>query len=218
MLLFLDFLNPESIIQYGGFALLIVIIFAETGVFFGFFLPGDSLLFIAGLLSESEYIDIHVSIMIPVLIVAAVAGSTTGYFTGKWAGNYLKNRKENFFFKKKYLDMTHDFYERHGMMAFILGRFLPIIRTFVTILAGTVNINFTKFFIYNVVGASLWISTMIMAGHWLGKIFPDLPDYLELIVVGMILLSAVPVVITWWRAKRNSDLRDVRDKNIGNSK
>jgi membrane-associated protein len=218
VLLFLDFLNPESIIQYGGFALLIVIIFAETGVFFGFFLPGDSLLFIAGLLSESEYIDVHVSLMIPVLIVAAVAGSTTGYFTGKWAGNYLKNRKENFFFKKKYLDMTHEFYERHGMMAFILGRFLPIIRTFVTILAGTVNINFTKFFIYNVVGASLWISTMVMAGHWLGKIFPDLPDYLELIVVGMILLSAVPVIITWWRAKRNSDLRDIRDKKIDNSK
>ncbi len=218
MLLFLDFLNPESIIQYGGFALLIVIIFAETGVFFGFFLPGDSLLFIAGLLSDTEYIDVHVSVMIPVLIVAAVAGSTTGYFTGKWAGNYLKNRKENFFFKKKYLDMTHEFYERHGMMAFILGRFLPIIRTFVTILAGTVNINFTKFFIYNVVGATLWISSMVMAGHWLGKIFPDLPDYLELIVAGMILISAVPVVITWWRAKRNSDLRDLKEKAEGNSK
>ncbi len=218
VLLFLDFLNPESIIKYGGFALLIVIIFAETGVFFGFFLPGDSLLFIAGLLSDSEYLDVHVSIMIPVLIVAAVAGSTTGYFTGKWAGNYLKNRKENFFFKKKYLDMTHDFYERHGMMAFILGRFLPIIRTFVTILAGTVNINFTRFFIYNVVGASLWIATMVMAGHWLGKIFPDLPDYLELIVVGMILVSAVPVVVTWWRAKRNSDLRDIKEKADGNNK
>jgi membrane-associated protein len=215
VLLFLDFLNPEAIIKYGGFALLIVIIFAETGVFFGFFLPGDSLLFIAGLLSESEFMDVHVSLMIPVLIVAAVAGSTTGYFTGKWAGNYLKNRKENFFFKKKYLDMTHEFYERHGMMAFILGRFLPIIRTFVTILAGTVNIDFTKFFIYNVVGASLWIASMVMAGHWLGKIFPDLPDYLELIVAGMILISAVPVVITWWRAKRNSDLRDIKEKADG---
>ena len=218
VLLFLDFLNPEVIIQYGGFALLIVIIFAETGVFFVFFLPGDSLLFIAGLLSDSEYVDVHVSLMIPVLVVAAVAGSTTGYFTGKWAGNYLKNRKENFFFKKKYLDMTHEFYERHGMAAFILGRFLPIIRTFVTILAGTVNINFTKFFFFNVVGATLWISSMVMAGHWLGKIFPDLPDYLELIVVGMILLSAVPVAITWWRAKRNSDLRDIQDKANGNSK
>lgn len=213
LLLFLDFLNPEELIRYGGFTLLILIIFAETGVFFGFFLPGDSLLFIAGLLSESEYLDVHVSVMIPVLVVAAVAGSTTGYFTGLWAGNYLKNRKENFFFKKKYLEMTHDFYERHGMMAFILGRFLPVIRTFVTILAGTVKINFPKFFIFNIVGASLWITSMVMAGNLLGKAFPDLPDYLEIIVVGMVLISAVPVAITWFRAKRK-----LRQNNSDNSK
>jgi len=213
LLLFLDFLNPEELIRYGGFTLLILIIFAETGVFFGFFLPGDSLLFIAGLLSESEYLDVHVSVMIPVLVVAAVAGSTTGYFTGLWAGNYLKNRKENFFFKKKYLEMTHDFYERHGMMAFILGRFLPVIRTFVTILAGTVKINFPKFFIFNIVGATLWITSMVMAGNLLGKAFPDLPDYLEIIVVGMVLLSAVPVAITWFRARRK-----LRQNNSGNSK
>lgn len=213
LLLFLDFLNPEELIRYGGFTLLILIIFAETGVFFGFFLPGDSLLFIAGLLSESEYLDVHVSVMIPVLVVAAVAGSTTGYFTGLWAGNYLKNRKENFFFKKKYLEMTHDFYERHGMMAFILGRFLPVIRTFVTILAGTVNINFPKFFIFNIVGATLWITSMVMAGNLLGKAFPDLPDYLEIIVVGMVLLSAVPVALTWFRARRK-----LRQNNSGNSK
>lgn len=213
LLLFLDFLNPEELIRYGGFTLLILIIFAETGVFFGFFLPGDSLLFIAGLLSESEYLDVHVSVMIPVLVVAAVAGSTTGYFTGLWAGNYLKNRKENFFFKKKYLEMTHDFYERHGMMAFILGRFLPVIRTFVTILAGTVKINFPKFFIFNIVGATLWITSMVMAGNLLGKAFPDLPDYLEIIVVGMVLLSAVPVALTWFRARRK-----LRQNNSGNSK
>lgn len=212
LLLFLDFLNPEELIRYGGFTLLILIIFAETGVFFGFFLPGDSLLFIAGLLSESEYLDVHVSVMIPVLVVAAVAGSTTGYFTGLWAGNYLKNRKENFFFKKKYLDMTHEFYERHGMMAFILGRFLPVIRTFVTILAGTVKINFPKFFIFNIVGASLWITSMVMAGNLLGKAFPDLPDYLEIIVVGMVLLSAVPVALTWFRARRR--LRQNNSDNI----
>ena len=218
LLLFLDFLNPEAIIKYGGFALLVVIIFAETGVFFGFFLPGDSLLFIAGLLSDSEYLDVHVSIMIPVLIVAAVAGSTTGYFTGKWAGNYLKNRKENFFFKKKYLDMTHDFYERHGMMAFILGRFLPVIRTFVTIQAGTVNINFGKFFIFNVVGAVLWITSMIMAGNLLGRAFPNLPDYLEIIVAGMILVSAIPVVITWWRARRKLREQEKTENEAGNLK
>lgn len=211
VLLFLDFLNPEAIIKYGGFTLLILIIFAETGVFFGFFLPGDSLLFIAGLLSESEVLDVHVSAMIPILVVAAVAGSTTGYFTGKWAGNYLKNRKENFFFKKKYLELTHDFYQRHGMMAFILGRFLPVIRTFVTILAGTVNINFGKFFLFNVIGATLWITSMVMAGNLLGRAFPDLPDYLEIIVAGMILVSAIPVALTWFRARRKMRQQDKLD-------
>lgn len=199
VLLFLDFLNPENIIQYGGLALLLVIIFAETGLFFGFFLPGDSLLFIAGLLSDTKYIDMHVSLLIPVLILAAVSGSTVGYFTGKWAGDYLQNKKETFFYKKKYLEMTHDFYERYGMSAFILGRFLPIIRTFVTILAGIAHIDFPKFLIYNIVGASLWIFTMVMSGYWLGNIFPGISDYLEIIVAGLILITAVPVVFAWRR-------------------
>ncbi len=190
-------MNAEAIIQYGGLALLIIVIFAETGVFFGFFLPGDSLLFVAGILSDSPVLNIHVSLLIPILIVAAILGSTVGYFTGKWAGDYLKGRKENFFYKQKYLDTTRNFYERYGMMAFILGRFLPIIRTFVTILAGTVRIEFSKFFLFNVIGASIWITTMTMAGHLLGNAFPAITDHLEIIVVGMILFSAVPVVLIW---------------------
>jgi membrane-associated protein len=199
VLLFLESFNPEHLIQVGGLTLLLLIIFAETGVFFGFFLPGDSLLFVAGLYSNSEHIDMNVGVLIVLLIIAAVSGSTVGYFTGMWAGNYLKSRKDNIFFKKKYLDMTQAFYQKHGMMAFILGRFLPIVRTFVTILAGMVRIDFTKFIIFNFLGATIWIVVMVLAGHFLGRLFPEIVDYLEIIVVAMILVSAIPVIVTYFK-------------------
>ncbi len=194
-----DTFNPETIIQFGGLGLLLLIIFAETGVFFGFFLPGDSLLFVAGLLAESEYLDINVYFLIVLLIIAAISGSFVGYLTGRWAGTYLMNRKDSFFFKKKYLDITQAFYQKHGMMAFILGRFLPVVRTFVTILAGIAKIDFAKFMIFNLLGATIWIITMVLAGHFLGRLFPNITSYLELIVIAMILISAIPVVVTWFK-------------------
>jgi membrane-associated protein len=201
ILVLLDSINPENIIRWGGLTLLLIIIFAETGVFFGFFLPGDSLLFVAGLLSETE-LDINITFLIILLIIAAVSGSTVGYFTGRWAGGYLANKKDSIFFKKKYLDLTQAFYEKHGMMAFILGRFLPVVRTFVTILAGMVKIDFTKFLIFNFLGASIWIIVMVLSGHFLGRIFPNITSYLEFIVIGMILLSAVPVIMTWFKNRK----------------
>lgn len=197
-----DSFNPENIIQYGGLGLLLLIIFAETGVFFGFFLPGDSLLFVAGLLTDTEYLDTPVGLLILLLIIAAVSGSTVGYLTGRWAGTYLKNRKDTWYFKKKYLDITQAFYAKHGMMAFILGRFLPIVRTFVTILAGMVRIDMLKFVIFNILGASIWICTMVLSGHYLGRIFPEITTYLELIVLGMIIVSAIPVIITYLRNRK----------------
>jgi membrane-associated protein len=198
----LDSINPENIIQYGGLGLLLLIIFAETGVFFGFFLPGDSLLFVAGLLSDTEYLDMNVGLMIILLIIAAVSGSTVGYLTGRWAGGYLANKKDSLFFKKKYLDLTQAFYQKHGMMAFILGRFLPVVRTFVTILAGMVKIDFPKFVFFNFLGATIWIVTMVLAGHFLGRAFPGITEYLEIIVVGMVLISAIPVVVTYFKNKK----------------
>ncbi|HYG03800.1 MAG TPA: VTT domain-containing protein [Chryseosolibacter sp.] len=198
----LDTINPENIIQYGGLGLLLAIIFAETGVFFGFFLPGDSLLFVAGLLSETEYLDINVTFLIFLLIIAAVSGSTVGYLTGRWAGGYLANKKDGLFFKKKYLDITEAFYLKHGMMAFIIGRFLPVVRTFVTILAGMVRIDMTKFVIFNFLGATIWIVTMVLAGHFLGRIFPGITSYLEIIVIGMVLISAIPVIITYLKNRK----------------
>ncbi len=197
---FADLFNPEKILEVGGLFLLLFIIFAETGLFFGFFLPGDSLLFIAGVLN-TKYLEINVWLLILLLVIAAVLGTTVGYFFGKWAELYLKKRKENFFYKRKYLDMAQEFYQRYGMMAFIMGRFVPIVRTFVPILAGMVRIPFGKFFFFNSVGALIWIITMVMAGHLLGKTFPAIGEYLEFIVVGMILVSAVPVLFSWFRQR-----------------
>jgi membrane-associated protein len=199
VLLFVDLLNPEEIIKWGGLALLLFIIFAETGLFFGFFLPGDSLLFIAGLFSGTEYLDVNVWLMVLLLVIAAISGTCVGYAFGRWAENYLRTRKENFFYKRKYLDMAQEFYSRYGMMAFILGRFLPIVRTFVPILAGMVRIEFGKFLFFNIVGAAIWIIVMVMAGNILGNAFPSITEHLEIIVVGMVLLSAVPVVLSWLR-------------------
>ena len=202
ILAILESINPENIIQYGGLGLLLLIIFAETGVFFGFFLPGDSLLFIAGLLSDTEYLDTPVGLLILLLIIAAVSGSTVGYMTGRWAGVYLANKPDSIFFKKKYIDLTQAFYQKHGMMAFILGRFLPIVRTFVTILAGMAKIDFKKFLIFNILGATIWIVVMVLAGHFLGRIFPGITNYLEIIVVGMILVSAIPVIMTYLKNRK----------------
>jgi membrane-associated protein len=198
-----ELVNPEALIQYGGLVLLLLIIFAETGIFFGFFLPGDSLLFAAGLLAESPYLDTPVAILVILLIIAAVSGTTVGYGVGRWAKNYLENRRESFFYRKKYIELTEAFYQRHGMMAFVLGRFLPIVRTFVPILAGMTHIDFTKFLLYNILGAAIWVVTMVMAGHLLGNAFPNLIEYLEYIVFGMILVTAIPLIVSLFRNKRN---------------
>jgi membrane-associated protein len=125
-----------------------------------------------------------------------------GYLTGRWAGRFLVNRPDSIFFKKKYLHITEEFYQKHGMMAFILGRFLPIVRTFVTIIAGMVKIDLPKFIFFNFLGATIWIVVMVLSGHFLGRLFPQITMYLEIIVVGMILVSAIPVVITYFKNRK----------------
>ena len=195
----LDFFNPQNIIQYGGLALLLFVIFAETGLFFGFFLPGDSLLFVAGLLSTSKYIDQPVWMLIILLVIAAFSGTTVGYYFGRWAKKYFKAKDDNLFYKPRYIEMARDFYKRYGMMAFIVGRFLPIVRTFVPILAGIVKIEVKKFLFYNLLGATLWIATLVMAGHWLGNMFPTLIDNVEIIIVTLIIVTAIPVIMSYRR-------------------
>ncbi|MEO7989823.1 MAG: VTT domain-containing protein [Chryseolinea sp.] len=199
----MDLLNPYTIIQYGGLALLLFVLFAETGLFFGFFLPGDSLVFMAGLLNHSGFLTQPLWLLITLMILAASSGTTLGYWFGLRAKRFFRNKKENFFYKKKYIETTQDFYKRYGMTAFILGRFLPIVRTFVPILAGMVHIDFKKFLFYNILGAVLWITSLVMAGYWMGNFFPGIVDYLEIIIVSMIVVTSLPVIFSWQKYRKS---------------
>lgn len=197
-------LSPETIIRLGGVALLLIVVFAETGLFFGFFLPGDSLLFTAGLFCQTDFIRLPVSSLIALLILAATLGTATGFFFGRWFGDYFSRRKENFFYRKKYVDLTQEYFEKYGMMAFVVGRFIPIVRTFLPILAGIAHIDTKKFWIFNLLGAFLWVTSVVMAGFWLSQLIPNLADHIGWIALGMILISTMPVAIsifTRWRKK-----------------
>lgn len=204
-----DLINPEFYIVYGGLWLFLFIVFAETGLFAGFFLPGDSLLFVAGiysyeLISKGLGIDlgsdlVHLLLLTGMVIVAGVAGNAVGYWFGKKSGPALYHRKDSFFFKKKYLNKAHDFYEENGAGTIVVARFLPIIRTFAPIVAGIVQMDRKKFGFYNVVGCIAWSVTMLFAGHYLYKIILDkfdfdLKKHLEVIVLGIIVVTTLPVI------------------------
>lgn len=195
-------LNPDSIIRYGGLTLLLFIIFAETGLFFGFFLPGDSLLFVAGLMAGTDIFNVNIITLNLSVITAGIAGNFVGYYFGMKTGPMLFRREDSFFFKKKHVNAAKEFYNRYGGTAIVLGRFLPIIRTFVPIMAGVVNLNFRKFVIFNVVGCIAWVTSMTLSGYFLGKIFPSLHDNLEKIVIVIILVSMIPVAVTYFKEHR----------------
>lgn len=196
--------DPASIIQYGGLALLLFVVFAETGLLIGFFLPGDSLIFVSGMFcsTKPELLGIHISVLLVSLIGAAVLGNMTGYWFGKRVGPALFKRDDSLIFKKKYLEATRNFYSRHGGKALVMGRFLPIIRTFAPILAGVIAIDFRKFMLYNLAGASAWILSMGLAGFFLGKI-KWVEENVGYIVIFLIVITLIPVIRTWRSEKKN---------------
>jgi len=203
-----DFLNPEFYIQHGGLWLFLFIVFAETGLFAGFFLPGDSLLFVAGIYSNElagELFDLNNDVLNLLLVCLLVffsgtLGNMVGYWFGAASGPYLFRKEDTFFFKKKHLLAAKDFYDKHGGGAIVFARFLPIIRTFAPIIAGIVRMEKHKFTFYNIIGCVAWVITMMFAGHYLYKFFLsqfgfDLKERLELIVLGIILVTTAPVII-----------------------
>jgi membrane-associated protein len=174
---FRDLLNPEFYIQNGGLWLFLFIVFAETGLFAGFFLPGDSLLFVAGIYSTELAAEIYntgndffnLVLIATLVVIAGVIGNSVGYWFGHKSGPYLFKRKDTFFFKKKHLFTAKEFYDKNGGAAIIFARFIPIIRTFAPIIAGIVNMDKKKFMFYNVVGCIAWAVSMLFAGHYLYK-------------------------------------------------
>jgi membrane-associated protein len=187
--------NPESIIHYGGIYLLLFVVFAETGLFLGFFLPGDSLLFTAGLLCSTGIIQIHPASLIILIIIAAVTGNMVGYAFGKKVGPLLFKRKSGILFKQEHLVTAHEFYLKHGKKTIILSRFLPIVRTFAPIVAGIVKLDYRKFFLYSLIGAFFWVSSLVLTGYFLGEYVPKTKDYLGYIVVFLIAITSVPFVV-----------------------
>ncbi len=204
---FRDLLDPEFYIQNGGLWIVLFIVFAETGLFAGFFLPGDSLLFVAGIYSnelaayffDTGY-DFSNLMMITTLVsIAGIIGNFVGYWFGKKSGPYLFERKDTMLFKKKYLFQARDFYEKHGGGAIIFARFLPIVRTFAPIIAGIVGMERKKFAFYNIVGSIAWASSMLFGGHYLYKFFLvnynfDLKQHLEIIVLIIVAVTTLPVL------------------------
>jgi membrane-associated protein len=198
--------SPESIIRYGGVYLLLFVVFAETGLFVGFFLPGDSLLFTAGLLCSSGVLVIHPAILVLLIIIAAVAGNLVGYSFGKKVGPLLFRRKSGLLFRQEHLAAANAFYLKHGKKTIILSRFLPIVRTFAPIIAGIVKLNYSRFFIYSLIGAFFWVCILVLSGYFLGKNFPGIKEYLGYIVIFLIVITSVPFVINAIKKKRKKKL------------
>lgn len=193
---FSQLLDAEALIETGGFYLVVFIVFAETGLFFGFFLPGDYLLFLAGLFCALEKIDVDIVTLCAGLLAAGILGNFTGYWFGRRTGPMLFQRKDSWIFKRKYVVMAEEFFHKYGGTALIIGRFVPIIRTFAPIFAGIVRFNFRRFVLYNVGGAVIWVATLTLSGYFLGKKFPEIINYIEFVVIGMIVIAFTPIAVT----------------------
>ena len=185
--------NPEAVIRYGGITILCLTIFAETGLFFCFFFPGDSLVFTAGVLTATGALPYHWSVVLSLMILSAILGNMVGYWFGKRTGKLLMTRRDTIFFRKEYVTTAENFYGRYGGMALVLGRFLPIIRTFAPIVAGVIDLPFRRFFFYSTFGAILWVLPIGGAGYFLGKI-PFVQHNLEYIIIAMVIGITSPVI------------------------
>jgi membrane-associated protein len=193
--------DAQSILSKGGFYFLLIVVFAETGLFFGFFLPGDYLLFMAGLLCSSGMIDVSLGTLLLSVILAGVLGNYTGYWFGYRTGPVLFKKNDSLFFKKRYVVIAEEFYAKHGGMALVLGRFFPIIRTFAPIFAGVVKVDFKRFTIYNLAGSITWVNTFILSGYFLGRRYPQIKDYLEYVVIGLIVITSIPLIFAFLKKR-----------------
>ena len=192
--------NVPELIRLVGFYGLIAIVFAETGLLVGFFLPGDSLLITAGLFAARGDLDIR--LLIPALILAAIVGNATGYAIGKRTGKALYSRPNSLLFRQEHVRMTHEYYERHGGKTVVLAQFIPILRTFAPVVAGVGEMGYRRFATYNVFGAILWITSMTLAGYLLGNLVPNIEQRIHYVVAVVIALSLMPPAIAFLRNRR----------------
>jgi membrane-associated protein len=188
-----------ALIKAAGYFGVAAIIFAESGLLFGFFLPGDSLLFTAGVLSSAGFLDIR--ILVPLVFLSAILGDNVGYYLGRRAGEKLFDREESFFFKRSNVQKAKSFFEKYGQSSIVLARFVPIVRTFVPMVAGVGQMNYRQFFRANLLGGALWACGLPILGYFLGETVPDIDRYLLPIVGAIIFISVLPMVKMWFSKK-----------------
>lgn len=184
-----------------AFWVVVAIIFAECGLLIGFFLPGDSLLFITGLLIAQGIIGMNIWLGSLILVIAAILGNVVGYWIGHKAGPALFRRPDSKIFRQEYVDKTHQFFERYGAMAIILARFVPVVRTFITAVAGVGRMDFRRFFIFSAIGGILWAGVVTVLGYFLGNI-PFVKNNIELILLLVVVISALPILVEFVKHRR----------------
>lgn len=194
--------DVEALVRVGGLTALIVIVFVETGLLIGFFLPGDSLLVTAGLFAAAGHLDLWSLFLF--ISLAAIIGDSVGYAIGAHTGPRIFSRENSLFFHKKHLTTTKEFYDRYGGMTIILARFMPILRTFAPLVAGVGNMQYGRFVLYNVMGGIGWVVSMTSIGYVLGRIIPDIDRYIQTVIVLVIVLSLIPGIVTFARSRRLS--------------
>jgi membrane-associated protein len=192
--------DVKGLIEWGGIFLVASIIFAETGLFLGFFLPGDSLLVTAGIFAKTGQLSI--AWLLTTAAAAAILGDQVGYAIGLKAGHALFKREDSLFFKRKHLLRAHDFYEKYGAKTIVIARFVPIVRTFAPAVAGAVEMSYKRFVSYNIIGGVLWVIGMAGGGYWLASIIPHVDKKIHLIIVAVIILSLLPGLLEFWRTRK----------------
>lgn len=195
-------LNSEEIIRTGGLVLITLIVFVENGIFFGFFLPGDYLLFLSGVFAGTELLNVPLWLLLTCLFAAAVLGALMGYLTGYYFGGKIKNRPDSLFFKQKYIDNTREAFLKYGNGALIISRFLPIVRTFAPLLAGLIHMPFQFFMLYNIIGGAIWILTLVGGGFYFGVRFPWIVDYVHYIILFFLAVTTFTVIKGYLNARR----------------
>jgi membrane-associated protein len=192
-----------ELVRWGGYVALVAIVFTETGLLIGFFLPGDSLLITAGLVAAAGGLDIW--LLNVLLSVAAIVGDSVGYAIGYRTGPRIFTREDSRWFSRTHLVRTREFYERHGGKTIVLARFIPIIRTFAPVVAGVGRMEYRRFLAYNVLGGIGWVASLTWAGYLLGQTIPDISRYIHLVIGVVIVLSVIPIGVEWWRARARRD-------------
>lgn len=211
LLLGIDWLDPEHLLnQFGDYALwgAAAVIFAECGLLIGFFLPGDSLLFTVGLLVAQDKISYPLWLCCVVLFLAAIVGNACGYVIGDKAGPKIFQRDDSKIFKKEYVEKTHEFFEKYGNRAIVLARFVPVVRTFITVMAGVGTMSFRRFMIYSAIGGAIWAIGVTLLGYYLGTV-PFVADNVEVMLLAFVAVAIVPVALEYLRDRAAKKLDEV---------